>query len=533
MAKIYLEDEFFRVWEKIKNNENFALLRYGDGERAIMTGRSVKAQEGWVSPDYVSELGNALLSTLNVLEDNFIYGISCPCCDRSAYYWYSTRIKSKNRTFANIFVNRNYKKFIENFEKLNRDAVVIGNFRGENSKIGNLNVLKYYSVPDDCFQFWKNEAPAFIESIKKDFSDKNNLLYVVSAGPMSEPIIYELYKNNPNNCYIDFGSSIDKYIHKKQTRPYEKPDNKYAKRNCVMPNPRITDFDVSVILTLYKRPENLEIQLNAINNQTLKPKEILLFQDKPASGDEVMLPEEIYKKFDNVKKAASNIGVWGRFDFARQSKSQYVCLFDDDTIPGSQWLENCFDCMQKQEGLYGTIGILMKKPQDYPFKNYIRIGWSAPCKKSMKVDFLGHSWFLKKEWLDCMFDDTEKLQVYKYAGEDMTLSAKVKMLCNINTFVPPHPLKNQELWGSLNKYAVHLGTNKAAVSLNSDNLTLMNKAMKDLLKMGFKPLIFSDKKYVENVYLKSRFAELLTKYIPVKSLRHSLRMTLKELFFRY
>jgi GT2 family glycosyltransferase len=46
-----------------------------------------------------------------------------------------------------------------------------------------------------------------------------------------------------------------------------------------MYNPKTMDFDVSVILTLYKRPEKLFEQLIAIENQTLKPKEILLFHD--------------------------------------------------------------------------------------------------------------------------------------------------------------------------------------------------------------------------------------------------------------
>ncbi len=529
MSNIYLDDEFFRVWEKIENNENFALLRYGDGERAVMTGRSVKAQEGWVSPDFVSELGSALLNTLNVEDENFIYGISCPCCDRSAYYWYSTRIKSKNRTFANIFVNKNYTVFIEKFEKLKRDAVVIGNFRGKDSQIANLNVLKYYSVSDDCFEFWKRDASTLIEQIKKDFGHKNNLLYVVCAGPMSEPIIYELYKNNPDNCYIDFGSSLDRYIHKKQTRPYENPDNKYAGRNCVMQNPNTTDFDVSVVLTLYKRPENLALQLEAINNQTLKPAEIILFQDVPESAEPAVIPDELYRQFDRVKTVKTNAGVWGRFDFARKSNSKYVCIFDDDTIPGACWLENCHYNMQQHEGVYGTIGILMKQPSDYPFKNYIRIGWSAPNKKAMRVDFVGHCWFVKKEWLEYMFEDTEKFQAYKYVAEDMCLSAKLKMGYGIPTYVAPHPLKNMELWGSLNKYAVKLGTNSAAVSMNSDNLSLMNKAMGDLLSCGYRPIVFSDEKYVSDMCKKSRVAEILTKYIPVKTLRHNIRMKLKEI----
>ncbi|WP_236845139.1 hypothetical protein [Campylobacter devanensis] len=42
--KIYLDKEFDRIWSKVENNENFTLLRYG--ERAIMCGQSVKANEG-------------------------------------------------------------------------------------------------------------------------------------------------------------------------------------------------------------------------------------------------------------------------------------------------------------------------------------------------------------------------------------------------------------------------------------------------------------------------------------------------------
>ena len=93
-------------------------------------------------------------------------------------------------------------------------------------------------------------------------------------------------------------------------------------------------------------------------------------------------------------------------------------------------------------------------------------------------------------------------------------------------------MKNIELWGSLNKYAVKLGTNSAAVSMNRDNLSLMNKAMGDLLSCGYRPIVFSDEKYVSDMCKKSRVAEILTKYIPVKTLRHNIRMKLKEILLR-
>ena len=68
----------------------------------------------------------------------------------------------------------------------------------------------------------------------------------------------------------------------------------------------------------------------------------------------------------------------------------------------------------------------MKNPSDYPYKNYIRIGWSAPNKKPKKVDFAGHSWFLKKNWLHHMFEGTEKLQAYKCLKIENSVSSSFK-----------------------------------------------------------------------------------------------------------
>lgn len=531
MKIIFLDEEFNRIWSRLEKKENFALLRYGDGERAIMTGKKVIAQEGWQSPSEIGELGKALLNTLDIDSPDFIYGISCPCCDRAAYYWYSTRIKSKNRTFANLFVNKNYPEFIKNFEELTRDAIFIGNYRAKGKKIGNLNILKYYEISDNCFEFWENEAQTLIENIKKDFGNRNNLLYVFSAGPMSEPLIYELWKNNPNNCYIDFGSCLDKYIHQKVTRPYENPNSKYGSRNCIMDNPETTNFDVSVVLTLFKRPENLKFQLDTIKNQTLKPKEILLYQD--GTGDTVKIPEDIKKDFDLIEISPENKGVWERFRFALNNvNSEFVCLFDDDTIPGDSWLENCHSNMQKKEGIYGTIGILCKKPENYPNGDYLRLGWAGPIRQTKEVDFVGHSWFLKKEWLKCMFEDTEKYQKYKRAGEDMTLSATVRKKLGIKTFVPPHPTRHHDLWGSQKEFAVKFGTNKVAISMNTEGANAMNEAIRDLIADDYSFLIQTNPKYVKQMYKGFKMAKSLSRYLPVKKFRHFVRGKLLEFFYK-
>lgn len=240
------------------------------------------------------------------------------------------------------------------------------------------------------------------------------------------------------------------------------------------------DDDITVVLSAYKRIEYLQLQIDAIKNQSLKPKQILLFQDGINGKEKVKIPEKILKQFDLVEISKTNKGVWARFDFARKNvKTKYVCIFDDDTIPGPRWLENCVREMQKQEGLYGTIGILCKT-DSYAAESHTRVGWAVPNKKTQKVDFVGHSWFLKTQWLDYMFEGTEELQAYKICGEDMTLSYKLQQH-GINTFVPPHPKKDKSLWGSLPQYSTKFGDDNNSLFINN-GWSKMTEAFDLLLK---------------------------------------------------
>ena len=80
--------------------------------------------------------------------------------------------------------------------------------------------------------------------------------------------------------------------------------------------------DITVVLTLYKRPYNLRKQLEYIKRQTIKPAEILLFKDKPNDGSNIEIPQDIISEFDNIEIAEQNIGVWGRFKYAQRAKSE-------------------------------------------------------------------------------------------------------------------------------------------------------------------------------------------------------------------
>lgn len=208
---------------------------------------------------------------------------------------------------------------------------------------------------------------------------------------------------------------------------------------------------ITVVLNGFRRPNNLDEQLLALENQTVKPDEILLWYNNPEEDNiNYTIGEKIPVAYCNY-----NFGVWARFYFALNARNKYVCVFDDDTIPGKKWLENCMTTMETHEGLLGTVGLLYPQPvvPEYSsyYEPYIRYGWvpnGLQNDKPVQVDFVGHSWFFKKEWLSYY---TRELPNPKYntCGEDMHFSYMLQKYAGIKTYVPPHPKSDKELWGSV------------------------------------------------------------------------------------
>jgi len=206
---------------------------------------------------------------------------------------------------------------------------------------------------------------------------------------------------------------------------------------------------ITVIMNGYKRPW-LQEQLNAINNQSVKPKEILLWYNFP--GDGHLINMEVSQKCKTAI-CNHNFGVWARFAFALNAKYKYVCVFDDDTIPGKRWLENCLNESNKQQGLYGTRGIRYGSKQTYYGPNTI-FGWSTPnCRaitnnETVEVDIVGHSWFFEKNFLSSYWRELPDPE-YIFCGEDMHFSYAIQKYLGLKTYVPPHPANDMDLWGSI------------------------------------------------------------------------------------
>lgn len=112
-------------------------------------------------------------------------------------------------------------------------------------------------------------------------------------------------------------------------------------------------MDITVIQTGYNRPQNLAPQLAAIKCQTVPAKDFMLWYNQ-GTKPQVELPGV------KIAKCNFNSKFHGRFAMALLAQTTYVAIFDDDTIPGKRWFENCLATMKTHEGILGTLGIILK-----------------------------------------------------------------------------------------------------------------------------------------------------------------------------
>lgn len=215
-------------------------------------------------------------------------------------------------------------------------------------------------------------------------------------------------------------------------------------------------MSITAIINIFKREHILEQQITAIKEQSIPPKSIIIFNN---GNKKIDLTKYKNDPFFKVFDCNYNSGVWPRFIISLVTDSEYICIFDDDTIPGRNWFYNCMSCMIHKEALYGTIGVIFKDSNNYNV--YRRYGWDGANDGNntvpKPVDIVGHSWFFKKDWISYFLREPPKINEYFCVGEDMTFSFMLQKYANIPTYVPPHPSNDLSLFGSLPKTAWQYG----------------------------------------------------------------------------
>jgi hypothetical protein len=240
--------------------------------------------------------------------------------------------------------------------------------------------------------------------------------------------------------------------------------------------------EIICILNVFKRVEYLDEQLDAILKQSIPPKKIIIWNNNPEVNLNKYVSDDII-----VISSSHNLGVWGRF-FSQYYllSGEFVCVFDDDTIPGNNWFKNCIDTINKHNALLGTIGVIFNKGNTY--NTLTRFGWDGENEYPMIVDIVGHSWFFRKEWISTLIKDLPNIDRQLICGEDMHLSFVLQKYLNIPVIVPPHPKSDISLWGADPIKSKEYGTDENSISMKEGFWIKFSNALKYNIDKGFETI---------------------------------------------
>ena len=243
---------------------------------------------------------------------------------------------------------------------------------------------------------------------------------------------------------------------------------------------------ISVILTAWNRPQYLEEQVAAVLSQSIPPKEIVLWYNQPTKKLGLFQKKQKLD-FANASKVRKiicdyNFGIMPRFTLAACLEADYVCIFDDDTLPGKQWFENCLRYVDRDKVILGTIGLryLSLDNQNVQTEKP-RMGWEGRNETLEYVDLIGHSWFFRREWAKYFWEEEPVVRTF---GEDIHFCAMLQRH-GIRSACPPHPESNREIWGSLKP---ERGIDKVAIS-SKDRAGDYHKVVSHEVARGFKPMV--------------------------------------------
>jgi len=230
------KEHFDFFLKKVREGENFALARFSDGEMFIMQNIEVILDENLIQVDGKRQSGGYtqedfksfvpekdqvvreyLLEAFAHVQDGYYKGLSCPCCvgtESSNWMKGLAGTDDKHLTWANIWVNGNYPRFVQEMIPAlkNREVVFVCN---ENANLEGLpfEVVKDFRVGYNCpvndidlllkMSRWINNLKG--ESIKDH-------VFLFSAASLSELLIHGLYKHFPENTYIDVGTCFNKQL---------------------------------------------------------------------------------------------------------------------------------------------------------------------------------------------------------------------------------------------------------------------------------------------------------------------------------
>lgn len=231
--------DFELLLNKLKNNEHFAFIRFSDGELFVLQNKRLELSERGTfvdntlcGPVYGKEdfkffdpqehqwFQKKLAKSLEHKQHNYFVGLSCACCVGVSNYiemqgfrqghseFWNRAIKDDFVTWANLFVNSNYPRFVSEFiPELGKKKIVL--ICNEKADLSNSKMI----IEKD-FRIGRNamiENANLHEEIGKWIEENKieNHVFLFSASSLTNITVHELFQRYPKNTYLDIGTTLN------------------------------------------------------------------------------------------------------------------------------------------------------------------------------------------------------------------------------------------------------------------------------------------------------------------------------------
>ena len=205
--------------EKIDNKDNFAFTRFSDGELFILQNKTLvladnhyitgdirganrytKEEHKEFHPELHQEYRQKLIETFKHNQDNYFKGI-CTSTDghvgKENFDWMLNFHGGdhSNLTFANLLINANYSRFVEEMIPLfmNREIIYIVNELADTSKLP-FEISKKFEIGSNCM-INNRDTPEKVKQYINDSGSKDAII-LCSAASLSNFVIYDCFKDN-------------------------------------------------------------------------------------------------------------------------------------------------------------------------------------------------------------------------------------------------------------------------------------------------------------------------------------------------
>jgi hypothetical protein len=217
------------------NNEHISFSKFCDGEWAVMTNTPLNNKEFWFDPNNEQDQlkRQQLINAFQYKNPRYFVGITCVNVFGLKTHQEMKGLSGQEEdhlTWADIWVNSNYNYYLRNIVPLysKKPVVLVCNRK---ANIEYLPFKPYLVVPVDNNAWGENWS---VVQDLKDLITKGtifkDMIFLFCCGPFGNILCHQLTETNPENTYLDIGSTLNPFLQSAGfERDYYMGDNYFSR----------------------------------------------------------------------------------------------------------------------------------------------------------------------------------------------------------------------------------------------------------------------------------------------------------------